>query len=278
VLTQAVGDLSPQASAAALEALRLLPEFRDLTSLLQITERPRLLGLLFDPDRYEAVADRLRLAPEARREVFGREMRASRILTAFSSLSTHPRFWLADAVRRHASETFQAAVSEAFENWSDSKVRRIAPRGREPIGCWTAQRTLIVGPTRLIAEGTAVIQEDMTEVEHYIAHARFKFTDWRGGLLTRARLLEMVQNPFLNARRAQMGEMESRFEGVVPGTEHPWQMWYVRRTLAILIASPSLHRRQRKDLGEFFRVVDEKYQDVLGFLSAAPAGRVLDNA
>lgn len=268
VLTQALAGLTPQASASALDDLRRLPAFRDLSSLLQLTEPRRLTGLLFDLDRYDAVTGRLGVAPEARRDVFGRENRASRILPEFCTLSSQPRLWLDAGLRKETSETFEAAAGAVIDDWRDAKVRRIAPRGREPIGFWTAQRTLVIGPARLIAEFTALIQEDATEFERYVAHARLKLMDWKGTLLPRDRVEEMAQNPFLAARSGRAGSLESRFEGIVPGTDHPWQIWSVPRNLAINIASPILQRRQRKEIGEFFRIADAKFQDILGFILA----------
>lgn len=265
LLTQTFAGLTQQASGSALDELRNDREFRDLASLRELTEPAHLIGLLIHRDRYETVASRLGLSADQARAIFGGETRASRLLPSFCSLSLQPRLWLGDGLRRDLEKTCVAATDTAMQEWRSSNVRRIAPRGSEPIGFWTAQRSLLIGPNPLIAEYTVQIREDLEAVETFVVQARLKLTDWKGRILRQERVAEMTRNPFLGTQWSREGGIESRFEGVAE-SGYPWQIWFVPRNLAINVLSPCLHRKQRKDFDAFFRAAGAVCQDVLGFL------------
>lgn len=262
VLSQSLAGLTAQESAVALRDLSRHPEFRALASLESLATPEQLVGLLFHQDRYETVARQLALPPETLRTVFGAETRASRLLPA----RTGPHLRAHREALTQIEASFASAARLTTEDWKGSKVRRIAPRGREPIQVWNTNRATLLGSTRLVIEASAEIREDPETVERFAAQFRVKITDWDGAYLARKDIAGFLQNHLPGLEYARLGSFESRYEGLIPETNHGWQAILTGRNLAIIFHSPVFSRRQSEELSNFFSYANRAALHVLSDL------------
>lgn len=269
LLAQNLATITVPQADSVLQGLREHPGLRDLESLNQLTEPGRLVGLLFHDDRYELVRERLNLAPDSLREVFGGETRANRLLPASSSMCVVPANWRNRHFWKSFQDLLQVASDDVTRQWRLSKVRRIAPRAKEPIRSWITERALFMGLGQMLVECSARIFENADGVEDYRAQTTIKITDMGGTFVKSECLLKLVQSPLLELAMGRVGSFESRFGGVLSETDYAWQAWHTPGNLSFVFDSPPFPRRRPEDLREFFRSSTGVSKDILGFLLAS---------